>query len=188
MIIRTLAVTITALCLLITSLPSYADIVDFRLYGRVGFGLRTGNEIPAASGNGSGNVLSGITYDTDLNLLTMDIGWGSGNGFNDLTGNVTVMHIHGPANINQNAGALINLHTLAGFNGSGTNGSLNDSVTLTAGQESNLLAELLYINVHTSANGGGEIRGNLFVIPEPSSAGLLILGLALSGFVVRRRR
>jgi|TARA_B110000438_G_scaffold281456_1_gene307636 hypothetical protein len=60
-------------------------------------------------------------------------------------------------------------------------------LSTTSANETDLLNGLYYINVHTAANGGGEIRANLVVVPEPSSAAAL-LGLATLGFLAVRRR
>jgi hypothetical protein len=43
-----------------------------------------------------------------------------------------------------------------------------------------------YLNIHTTAFGGGEIRG--FVVPEPMTASLVALGFAAAGLVSRRRK
>jgi hypothetical protein len=44
-----------------------------------------------------------------------------------------------------------------------------------------------YINFHTTQNGGGEIRGNIQVAPEPSTVGLIVLaGIGLIGLGWRR--
>jgi hypothetical protein len=57
------------------------------------------------------------------------------------------------------------------------------SGTLSAANMAGLLAGQTYLNVHTAANPGGEIRGQ---VPEPSSICLSMLGLiCLSAF--RRR-
>ena len=51
-----------------------------------------------------------------------------------------------------------------------------------------LNADKAYLNIHTSFKPGGEIRGFLSVVPEPSSWALMILGAGLAGAGLRRRR
>ena len=154
-------------------------------------GLRPGNQNPAVVGGTGGEVGAGISYDDVSNLLTIHVGWGSGQGFTNLTGNAIAGHLHGPTTdspplaYTEHAGVDVPLDGLAGWNASATNGGLNDSVTLTAGQENTLLAGKYYMNVHTGVNGNGEIRGQLVVVPEPTSATLLLCG---SGLALRRRR
>jgi hypothetical protein len=55
---------------------------------------------------------------------------------------------------------------------------------LTAAQETDFLAGLMYVNIHSQQFPGGEIRGQLRPVPAPGA--LAILGLA--GLVIRRRR
>lgn len=134
-----------------------------------------------------GEIAGGIVFDDVSKLLTWNIGYGSDFGFIDLVGNFSVAHIHGPVAVQfpaANTGAGISI-PLAHTPGSSANtGSFIGSTTLTAGQESDLLNNLLYINIHSSFEPGGEIRGQLVpVVPEPST-----LGLALIGLVLLRRR
>jgi len=185
---------IAAGCLLLTASAADAAILYFDFQGKAGPGLLTGNENHVVNGGGSGGELgSGIFYDDATNLLTLNFGWGSANGFADLSGNASAGHIHGPtaaggaASFTQNAGVAYGLNALAGWTASQTSGGFSGAVTLTEAHEANLLAGQFYVNVHTSANGAGEIRGNLVRgVPEPGAAALLVLG-ALGGVAARRR-
>lgn len=171
-----------------------ATTIPFDLQGKAGFGLLPGNENGTVNGNpGSGGEIgSGILYDDVTNLLTLNIAWGSANGFMNLTGNASAGHIHGPttsggaASFTQNAGVIIGLDNKAGWNPSASAGGFNGTVTVTDAQEIDLLAGKFYVNIHTGTNGGGEIRGNLVQVPEPAAAALLALGGAL--VAARRRR
>ncbi len=51
-----------------------------------------------------------------------------------------------------------------------------------------ILAGQSYINFHTTQNPGGEIRGAIAVVPEPSTYVLMASGLAGVGLIARRRR
>jgi hypothetical protein len=162
----------------------------FDLKGTAGDGLLGGNQNPAIIGAGSGGETgAGISYDDVSNILTIHAGWGSGKGFTDLTGNAIAGHLHGPTSspplgYTQNAGVDVPLDSVAGWNPSASNGGFDGTVVLTATQETRLLASQYYMNVHTAVNGGGEIRGQLVVVPEPASATLLLCG---GGFLLRRR-
>jgi len=60
-----------------------------------------------------------------------------------------------------------------------------NSGTTLAAQVPNILAGRSYINFHTSQFPGGEIRGTLVEVPEPST---LLLALGSIGLLSRRRR
>lgn len=58
---------------------------------------------------------------------------------------------------------------------------------LTDARAQALIAGLDYFNIHSLPNfGGGEIRGQITLVPEPSS--LSVLGLGCAGLLARRRR
>ena len=181
---RSARLTGIAIAFLITATAYGANVV-FDLKGNGGDGLLGSNQVPVITGGGSGGeVGAGISYDDVTNILTIHVGWGSGQGFTNLTGNANGYHLHGPTNpppagYNDNAGVDVPLDGLPGFNSSATNGGFNGTVTLSALQETRLLASEYYMNVHTPTNGGGEIRGQLVVVPEPTGATLALLGVGL---------
>ena len=119
---------------------------------------------------GSGTGSATITLDTNTNLLSWSITWSG------LSGTPTLMHFHGPALPNQNAGVQVN----TGVAGPPVVGNS----VITAAQANDLLAGLWYLNLHTSTFGGGEIRGQ--VIPEPTTA--VLVGVGLIALAARRRR
>jgi glucose/arabinose dehydrogenase len=150
-------------------LSAQAHIISFDLLGKAGAGLQSGNENGTINGTpGSGGEIGeGIVFNDQTGVLTIRIGWGSGNGFTNLSGNAQAGHIHGPtasggnASFTENAGVMIGLNDKPGWVASATNGGFNGSVTLNSTQTAHLFAGRLYINIHTPTNGGGEIRGNL---------------------------
>ena len=174
------------------TLTANAAVIPIDLSGTAGSGMLTGNQVPPVVGTGSGGEIgAGILYDDITNLLTINVGWGSGSGFTDLTGTVIAAHIHaasGPDFFTTNGAVIIDLDgATPGFNSSGTNGGwTNTQVTLTAAQETQLFAGQLYLNSHTEANPGGEIRGNLVLVPEPSTVALAATGIL--GLLLARRR
>ena len=147
--------------------PAVSEASTFVLAGNAGLGLLPRNENPVAAGGSGGLGPGGISLDAATNTLSIDVLWGSGNGFTDLTGPAVGMHIHGltddpsPIGFSQNAPVLVGLDGLTGFNNSATNGGFTGSVVLTDEQEAAVLSNRTYINVHTEANRPGEIRGNL---------------------------
>ena len=170
-----------------------AALIEFFLQGQAGAGLRSGNETGIVNGvPGSGGITAGgIVFDNVANTMLINVGWGSGNGFTNLTGNATAMHIHGSptGSFTTNSGVLIGLDGLTPFfNNSATNGGFRGTVSISGANVvvSDLLAGRYYLNVHTTANPGGEIRGNLIAVPEPTS--IALVGLTLGGLAFRRFR
>lgn len=187
--------------LLLSPAISFATIFTFDLEGKAGAGLLSGNEngtINGVAGSG-GEFGDGIYFDDVAKTLTINIAWGSGNGFSDLTSAVTAAHVHGITasagtdSYLENAGVVFGIMAAPfTLNSSASSGFVTGtSAALNPTNEAALFAGQLYINVHTSTNTGGEIRANLVnptAIPEPSAlaalAGATVLGLTAS----RRRR
>jgi hypothetical protein len=185
-----------AALLLAAPTTSQAAVIQFNLLGKGGSGLLSTNENTAVSatpvpGSG-GEILGGIEFDDSSLILTVRTGWGSANGFTNLTGNANAGHLHGPttdggtASFTQNAGVKYGLDTLTGWNNSATAGGFNGTVAILPADVPALLAGQFYMNVHTAINGNGEIRGNLVVVPEPST--LLFGAVSLGLLTLRRRR
>jgi len=181
-------------------------IIQFDLQGKAGTGLLGGNEnltggiSPTNPGSG-GEIGTGIFYDDVSKVLNLNVGWGAGNGFTNLSNVATATHLHGPtalpatpADFAINNGVVFGLDAPSGqsagiWTPSASNGSFIGTVSnFTAVQESILLAGHYYFNVHTAANGGGEIRGNLVAVPEPGSFALMgLVSVGMAGMVWKRR-
>ena len=98
----------------------------------------------------------------------------------------TAMHIHTGA-----AGVPGGIFIGLGVTTSGGAGTLIDSVTANTTDVASIVANPtgFYVNVHNGAFPGGVVRGQLgTVVPEPSTAALCALGLALLGVASRRPR
>ena len=185
---------VAAFCAFITQ--ANAASIFFDLQGVAGFGLLPGNEPGALNGTpGSGGEIgAGIFFDNVAHTLDVrNVGWGSSQGFNNLSSLANNSHIHGPTAANfgsgftQTAGVLF---TLARSSDAVTGGTFTTApIALTAAQETDLFNGKYYINIHTTLNGGGEIRGFLVAVPEPSTIALGILAAALGvAFQYRRAK
>lgn len=197
--VKSIIVNFLLLGVLLTASPtSKADVVEFFATGAQGVGLLPGNIDPVTGSNGSGDIgESGLWFDTDTNILHVDIEWGSENGFSDLTGEIILLHLHGPTpslapdNFGEvNTDILVNLGNSFNFDSSATGGGLIDQFFLSNTEADYLLSGRTYINVHTDLYPAGEIRGYLLPvgsgIPEPASATLIGL-IALMTCRYRRR-
>ncbi len=112
-------------------------------------------EVPPVETPGSG--MAHVTYDTETNELSWLI------TYQDLLGTQTAAHFHGPAEPGQNAGPQVNI---------GTGNPLIGSTTITQTQEAQLLSGLWYVNIHSTAHSGGEIRGQ--VVQQATAPKVLI--------------
>ena len=107
--------------------------------------LNTATEVPPKTGGGTGTMDASL--DTSTKVLTYTI------TYSGLSGPATMAHIHGPAAPGANAGVLVPFPTPAS--------PIKGTATLTDAQMTALEAGQTYANVHTSANPGGEIRGQI---------------------------
>jgi hypothetical protein len=111
--------------------------------------LKGPSEVPANTTSGSGTAT--VTLDPTTSEVTWNV------TFSGLTGPATAAHIHGPAPAGKNAGVLVWLSA----KGKQATSPLTGSAKLTAAQASDLTNGQCYVNVHTAAHPGGEIRGQL---------------------------
>ena len=108
--------------------------------------LKSSAEVPPVDSKASGALTA--TYDTATKKLTYSA------TYKDLTGPAVAAHFHGPADAKTNAGIVV---PVAGAMAS----PLKGEATLTDAQAADLAAGKWYFNVHTAANKGGEIRGQV---------------------------
>jgi hypothetical protein len=101
-------------------------------------------EVPPVATNATADAV--VQLDTATNMLSWSV------THQGLTGSHNATHFHGPAAPGQNAGIQVNV---------GTGNPIVGSAFITAGQAADLQAGLWYINLHTSAFGNGEIRGQV---------------------------
>jgi len=109
--------------------------------------LSARSEVPKIDSKGSGKLEA--TFDTTTKEFNYTL------TFDGLSGPATAAHIHGPATRAGNAGVV------APLGDANPTSPITGSVTLTDDQVKFLRSDKLYVNVHTSANPGGEIRGQV---------------------------
>ncbi|ACI92474.1 chrd [Afipia carboxidovorans OM5] len=119
--------------------PANAEKIAMKL------NLSGASEVPPNDSKATGTA--DVNYDTASKMLTWKV------TYSGLTGPATMAHFHGPAEPGKNAGIMIPFKDVA----SGAQGS----ATLTDTQATDLMAGKMYINVHTAAHPGGEIRAQV---------------------------
>lgn len=185
---RTLAPFVGSLAL---GLQASAGLITFDLVGVAGSGLLPGNEPGSVGGGTGGEIGAGISYDDVSKLLTINVGWGSSEGFTDLSSVASNSHIHGPTVSNNGNGFTETssvLFSLTRSSDAVTGGHFTTApISLSPSQETDLLNGKYYINVHTSTNPGGEMRGFLVAVPEPASASLACAAFLGVVAVMRQR-
>ncbi len=187
-----------ALLMLVSSLTAVRSQSTYYVF------LDGPSESPANASPGTG--VGTVVYDPTLHTLQLQV------TFSGLTGITTASHIHA-ATANPfagTAGVATTTPSFAGFPLGVSSGSFSNTLDLTVASSFNaayvtanggtltsaeaaLAAAMAggraYWNIHSSTFGGGEIRGFLSVVPEPSStalAGVGVVGLALRAWHKRR--
>src|SRR5262249_8343131 len=133
------------------------------------------NPVNGSSATGFGTVVLNAAQ----TQITVNESWSG------LTTPATASHIPGPGGVGTNASVIF------GFLGvpAATSGSIPEQTftTVTAQQVSWFFSGFMYMNVHDSTFPGGEIRGQLILVPEPSTVALVGLGGAIAFQAYRRR-
>ena len=107
--------------------------------------LSGAQEVPPTRSSGTGTATATLFPST--NALTWKV------EYSGLSGPATAGHIHGPAAPGANAPVVLPFANPAS--------PINGGATLTDAQKTDLMAGAWYVNLHTAANPGGEIRGQL---------------------------
>jgi hypothetical protein len=131
--------------------------------------LSGANERPTPNTTTGTGTWTGI-LNTQTNVMTYTL------SYSGLSTNSTASHIHAPGDATVAAGVVLNFQSFAGattvFTPGSTSGTAAGTVNLSGGTVTGLTitgdslkkdmdAGLTYVNVHTTANGGGEIRGQI---------------------------
>jgi CHRD domain len=112
-----------------------------------GADLKGSTEVPPNDSKGTGSVTA--TFDQASKKFTYTA------TYSGLTGPATAAHFHGPAAAGANAPPVIPIPA------ADLASPIKGEATLTDAQAADLAAGKWYFNVHTAANKGGEIRGQL---------------------------
>ena len=172
----------------------------------LGANLIGANEFPPVVTPATGTAL--VTLDTGAQTLTVQ------EAFSGLLSGTTASHIHcclaSPFLTGVNVPVATQLPAFPGFPmgvTSGNYGPMTFDLTMAssynpafitahggtvAGAEAALEAALVagetYINIHTTGNPGGEIRGFLAAVPEPATWTMMLIGFLGLGFAFRQSR
>ena len=108
--------------------------------------LTGASEVPPKTTGGTGTLQASL--DTTTKILTYTL------TYSGLSGPATAGHIHAPAAVGANAGVAVPF-TPSASPMTGTTKPLTDA------QIKDLDTGMAYANIHTAANPGGEIRGQI---------------------------
>jgi hypothetical protein len=103
------------------------------------------NEVPPNTSPATGKAEAKLNTETRVLAWTVI--------YADLTGPALGAHFHGPSEPGKNAGIVLPFKTVQS--------PIEGTATLTENQAADLLAGKWYANIHTAANPGGELRGQM---------------------------
>ena len=135
-----------ALTLAVIAAFAIAPAAEAKVF-KMHFTLTGKAETPPNTAKGKGRGL--VSYDDQTNELKWDIIWSG------LTGDAKAAHFHGPGKPGDKAPVIVPIKDTP------LTSPLEGSTMITPEQAKDLLAGLWYFNVHTEANGGGELRGQV---------------------------
>jgi CHRD domain len=119
--------------------PAHAETITLKA------DLKGSNEVPPNASPASGKAVA--TLNTETRVLTWTVTYA------DLTGPALGAHFHGPSEAGKNAGIVLPFKTV--------HSPIEGTATITENQAADLLAGKWYANIHTAANPGGELRGQM---------------------------
>jgi hypothetical protein len=108
--------------------------------------LSGAQEVPPTPSHGTGQAE--VQFNTHTNVITWKVTYAG------LSGPAVAGHIHGPAEAGRNAGVVVPFTNIAAQ-------PVMGQATLNVAQVADLVAGRWYVNIHTPAHPGGEIRGQL---------------------------
>lgn len=132
---------VTACALTLVSVAAHAATINLKA------DLKASAEVPPKDSAGTGTLTG--TLNTETNEFTYHI------EFSGLTGPVAAAHFHGPAAEGVNAKPQLPIK------GTPITSPIDGKAALTAEQAKELVDGKWYFNLHTAANPGGEIRGQV---------------------------
>jgi hypothetical protein len=135
---KTMLATLTLGAAIVFAGPAFADKMKAALDGKA--------EVPPNTSAAKG------TADIDYDPASKKLSWKV--TYSGLSGPATAAHFHGPAEAGKNAGVAVAIPNA-------TSSPVEGSATLTDAQAADLVAGKYYVNIHTVANPGGEIRGQV---------------------------
>jgi hypothetical protein len=133
------AAALSMVALLTAGTAARAEIIHYTAT------LTGADEVPANTTAGRGTLTAEL--ETMERTLTYRV------TYSGLTGPATMAHFHGPAAPGANAPPTIVMQSAAS--------PISGAALLTEAQADDLVAGKWYFNVHTQANPGGEIRGQI---------------------------